>query len=267
MLNRTLVLPQFWCWCDHDFHADQIEKCRIKCASCKGPCLGGAWFGEDARCLVLWSLACCCWRGFLGGQLRGDELLVSLCMLWSPHLSSASGPLQGVRPAAAFRVPRGPAAARSHPAPQGGRLAAPGIPVRPESELPLLTPAHTYAASCTDTALTCSAPLVLPQLPLEIRRSRAALDVIPAGEAAQRKKLTGRFSGVLWPGVTQEDLLAQAAPFDSAVVLEIRCGLPLCPDGAAPAAPPRPRIWRLPAWGLPARALNSGCACCPAAGT
>ena len=31
MLNRTVVLPTSWCWCDYDWTPDVLEKCKIRC--------------------------------------------------------------------------------------------------------------------------------------------------------------------------------------------------------------------------------------------
>jgi hypothetical protein len=33
MLNRTLLLPRLWCWCDFDESPDVLETCRIKCVA------------------------------------------------------------------------------------------------------------------------------------------------------------------------------------------------------------------------------------------
>jgi len=30
MLNRTLVVPKLWCWCDQDEHPHILMRCRIK---------------------------------------------------------------------------------------------------------------------------------------------------------------------------------------------------------------------------------------------
>ncbi len=30
MLNRTLVLPTSWCWCEYDWTPDVLESCKIK---------------------------------------------------------------------------------------------------------------------------------------------------------------------------------------------------------------------------------------------
>jgi hypothetical protein len=31
MLNRTLVLPTSWCYCDYDWTPHVLEKCKIRC--------------------------------------------------------------------------------------------------------------------------------------------------------------------------------------------------------------------------------------------
>ena len=35
MLNRTLVLPTSWCYCDYDWTPHVLEKCKIRCG--RGP--------------------------------------------------------------------------------------------------------------------------------------------------------------------------------------------------------------------------------------
>lgn len=30
MLNRTLVLPTSWCWCDYDWTPHVLERCKIR---------------------------------------------------------------------------------------------------------------------------------------------------------------------------------------------------------------------------------------------
>lgn len=37
MLNRTVVLPRSWCWCDYDWTPHVLEKCKIRCAATAPP--------------------------------------------------------------------------------------------------------------------------------------------------------------------------------------------------------------------------------------
>jgi hypothetical protein len=30
LLNRTLVLPASWCWCDYDWTPHVVERCKIR---------------------------------------------------------------------------------------------------------------------------------------------------------------------------------------------------------------------------------------------
>ena len=38
MLNRTLVLPTSWCWCDYDWTPHVLEKCKIRYRGVGGRC-------------------------------------------------------------------------------------------------------------------------------------------------------------------------------------------------------------------------------------